>query len=268
MTTIHNTLLLCRRLNILNQNINEQINTKLVILLQQICNVDLTNDPTPFIQTVASFGIAINIEYKFKYGTVSIIVDETSVAVSFFFILSKCKNIYIPFQSHHCYVDVDNNLNFKKAVFNYAVHIVKTTIQSQPSSNYVGTLLVTDPSYVTIYFQRVIDENHQISTFVSYQNHHSKHIVDGSHKEITPTELNQHYFQPNKQFEDFFVNVMRKYAAKPKQFDSVFVDYPTHQNFMNNKQSAVIFLNLLSEQYFNNFYLIESNLLLLDMQEI
>lgn len=271
MTTIHDTLLLCKRLNSLTQKVNDQINAELVILLRHICQVDLSNEPKPFVQNVASFVMSINIEYKFKYGTVSVVAKENSIDVSFFFIMSKCKDIYIPFQSNRCNVDVDKNLKFKQATFNYSLNIVKTNnvmntkLQTRHSGRYVGSVLVTDPRYATIHIQRVMDKQLQLSTLVSYKNYRAK---NGDSIELTAGELAPCYFQPNKEFEDFFVEFMRTFSSKSQQFDSVFIDYPTHQHFMDDKQYAINFFNLLSKQYFSSFDLIESNLLLIDMQTI
>ena len=268
MTTIHNRLLSCKRFNSISDDINEDIISKLVVLLYHVCNVDLSNDVMPFIQKKVSFVNEIHIEYKFKYGVAVVAAHNNMLEASFFFVIKDCKEIYVPFQSNHCDIDVDHNLNFNKATLNYLIHIVKTTLQTKMVSKTVGTVLVTNPSYGTVYFTRVIDKNHQLSTSISYKNHISKYDENGGHIDITPDELDQHYFQPSKEFEYFLVNIMRKYADKPQQFDSVFVDYPTYQDFMNNKQSAITFLNLLSEQYFNNFQLLENNLLVFDMQEI
>jgi hypothetical protein len=57
-------------------------------------------------------------------------------------------------------------------------------------------------------------------------------------------------------------------ATRPYQFYELFPEYPNYVEFMENMQKAVEFLNLFNFQYINQFDVLESKLLLLEMQAI
>ena len=265
MTTIHTQLLMSKHVHKFDDDLNNQIIEKLLHIFQSIFDVDLSIEQQPFSLKPVSFGMAIHVEYSFKYGMVSVLAKNNEMTVSFVFDRDKCNDVYIPFNCTRCEVLVDDDLNFEKAVFNFYSTINKPKIETKYASKYVGSVLVSDPHHATIDIRRTIDKQQKVSTWITYDNFYSKL---GDYTELTIDDLNKCYFRADKEFEDFFVKIMMILKVRPQEFCSVFTDYPTHTQIMHNKSAAVNFLNLLSDDYFNRFHVLEANLLLLDMQGI
>jgi hypothetical protein len=248
-----------------DDDLNNQIIEKLLHILQSIFDVDLMIEYKDFMLKPVSFGMAIHVEYSFKYGMVSVLAKNNEMTVSFVFDRDKCNNLYIPFNCTRCEVLVDDDLNFEKAVFNFYSTINKPKIETKYASKYVGSVLVSDPHHATIDIRRTIDKQGKFSTWITYDNFYSKL---GDYTELNISELHKVFFTPDKHFEEFFVKIMMTLKTRPQEFSSVFTDYPTHTQIMHNKTLAVNFLNLLGDDYFNRFHVLEANLLLLDMQVI
>lgn len=265
MTTIHTQLLMSKNVHKFDDDLNNQIIDKLLHISQSIFDVDLSIEQNAFIVKPVSFGISMYVEYTFKYGMVSVLAKNNEMTVSFVFDRDKCYDIYVPFNCTRCEVQVDDDLNFEKAVFNFYATINKVKIETKYASKYVGSVLVSDPHHATIDIRRTIDKQRKVSTWITYDNFYSKL---GDYTELTMSELHKAYFTSDKNFEDFFVKIMMTLKARPQQFSSVFTEYPTHTQIMHNKTAAVNFLNLLGDDYFNRFHVLEANLLLLDMQVI
>jgi len=266
LTTIYDHLFLCNKLNGFNSFLNNQIMSKLVVLLEQACNVDLSDETELFVQNMASFGKDVSIEYKSKYGTVSLYTKNKMLEVIFLFTIKSCNSLYIPFKATRCEVKVDNDLNFKQATFNFFVNFSHNNIELQVNPNkYVGTVLVTDPKYASIHIKRIINEHKISSNIITYDNFKCNR---GEYINLGNVELNNQYFIPDNDFENLFVKFILLCSNKPKQFYTVFIDYPSYQNIIDHKKHAVELLNLFSEQYFNNFETLQSNMLLIDMVEI
>lgn len=266
MTTIYDNLFLCNKLDGFNSFLNDQIMSKLVVLLENICNVDLSAEQSLFVQNMASFGNDVSIEYKSKYGIASVYTKNKTLKVVFLFTLKECSSLYIPFRSTRCEVEVDNDLNFKQATFNFFVNFSHNNIELKLSSNkYIGSVLVTDPKYAAIHIKRVINEHKVSSNVITYDNFHCKR---GEYINFGNIELNNKYFIPDNGFENSLVKFILLCANKPKQFYSVFIDYPSYQSIIDHKKHAVALLNIFNEQYLNNFETLQSNMLLIDMVEI
>lgn len=266
MTTIYDNLFLCNKLDGFNSSLNDQIMSKLVVLLENICNVDLSSQPALFVQNMASFGNEVSIEYKSKYGLVSVYTKNKMLEVIFLFNMKECGSLYVPFKATRCEVKVDNDLNFKQATFNFFVNFSHNNIELKLNPNkYVGTVLVTDPKYAAIHIKRVINEHKVSSNVITYDNFHCKR---GEYINFGNIELNNKYFIPDNGFENSLVKFILLCANKPKQFYSVFIDYPSYQSIIDHKKHAVALLNIFSEQYLNNFETLQSNMLLIDMVEI
>jgi len=265
MTSIHTQLLMSKNVHEFDDDLNNQIIDKLLHIFQSIFDEDLSTEQNTFRVKPVSFGMAIHVEYMFKYGMVSVMAKNNDMTVSFVFDRDKCDDLYIPFNCTRCEVQVDDDLNFEKAVFNFYATINKPKIETKYASKYVGSVLVSDPHHATIDIRRTIDKQRKVSTWITYDNFYSKL---GDYTELTMSELHKVYFNPDKDFEDFFVKIMMTLNTRPQQFSSVFTEYPTHNQIMHNKTAAVNFLNLLVDDYFNRFHLLEANLLLLDMQVI
>lgn len=263
--TIHTQLLMSKNVHEFDDDLNNQIIEKLLHIAQSIFDVDLSVEQKPFILKPVSFGMAINVDYTFKYGMVSVTAKNNDMTVSFSLERDKCHDIYIPFNCTRCEVHVDDDLNFEKAVFNFYSTIDEPKIETKYASKYVGSVLVSNPHHATIDIRRTIDKQRKVSTWITYDNFHSKL---GDYTELTTSELHKVYFTPDKDFEAFFVKVMSTFKMRSQEFCSVFTDYPTHTQIMHNKTAAVSFLNLLGDDYFNCFHVLKANLLLLDMQVI
>lgn len=271
MTTLYKKLLVCKKKRSSNRIFNLEITNQLLTLLYCSCGIDLSSILAPFVQDIVIFGKEMTIDYKFKYGTASVNTQSDNLNVVFSFSKKKSSEYYLPFNANRCVVQVDNDLNFKMATFNFFVTFSTNKITGQsatvlsPSTNpYVGSLLVNDPNYGTINIKRIIDINGNAFNEITYDSFRSKL---GGYTNLVDTHLNKRFFQSDKAFEEVFMQFM-KLASTSKEFYSIFPEYPTYRKFMESKNNAIDFLNLFHEYYVQDVELLKSNMLLIDMQVI
>jgi hypothetical protein len=236
-----------------------KINDQLVDLLKKICAIDLSKEKYPFVTDGGSVFPNITLNYRFKYGRVSISANDHDLTVIFFFDYEYREKLKIPFYSNNCIVNVDNNLNLIKATFNDYI-----ALSSENSSEN---------------FEPACNEHHSFNIMLIHTVEFSKtynslfYNIDefDDYLDITDDVDNRFYIN-NFEFELLLVKFIRFAAYDPTVFYSCFSKYPSYNELITDKAAIVSFVNLFIEQYFNDhdnlIYAIEQHLLLVDMQYI
>lgn len=254
MKTIYDRLIQCQQrmtLKCFKANINEP----LVDLLKTICSIDLSNERYPFVTDGGALHMDVTLNYRFKYGRVSISANEHDLTVVFFFDYAYRELLNIPLYSNSCIVNVDHDLKFIKASFNYyfsfSTKILEPECNEYQNFNIMLTHTVEiDKSYNSLFYN--IDE---IDKYLE--------IVDG---------FDKRFYIHNVEFELLLIKFIKFSAYNPIVFYSGFSQYPSYIDIITDLNAIVNFINIFTEQYFNDYdnliYTIEQHLLLVDMHDI
>lgn len=226
------------------------VQQKLIGLFKIICDVDLSSEDTPFKPDGCSFGQETVYNYTFKYGKVFVQTDKTEMKVTLIF--DNPSDLIIPFsiqdRSHSCIVKVDHNLNFIESRFSFYSSFSNRTLDKDRSG------------YVIFCFENINDGTKTFNN-VSYS-YKSENYID-----LIPSGL-INYSAPNHDFEQLLIEFMTFCSLEPAEFYNVFVEYPTYKELINSVDNLVFFLNLFKRQYIENRELLQSRVLLLNMQAI
>lgn len=228
------------------------VQQKLIDIFKIICDVDLSNEESPFKPDGATFGMEICYNYKFKYGRVYVQTEKKEMQVMFIF--DNPYELIIPFsipdRSHRCTVKVDHDLNFIESRFGFYRSFSNRTLDRDIAG------------YVLFCFETINDGT---KTFNSVSYSYSMDSED--YIDLIPYGL-INYSISNNDFEQILIEFMTFCSDEPEDFYNVFVEYPTYEALMNSVDKLVAFLNLLKQQYIENRTLLKSRLLLLTMQAI
>lgn len=226
------------------------VQQKLIDIFKIVCNIDLSSEEIPFKPDGGSFGMEIVYNYKFKYGIVYVQTDKQDMQVMFIF--DNPYELTIPFsileRSHRCTVKVDHDLNFIESRFSFYSSLSNRTLDRDRSG------------YVIFCFENINDGTKTFNN-VSYS-YKSENYID-----LMPSGL-INYSVPNNDFEQLLIEFMTFCSQEPAEFYNVFVEYPSYKELINSVDNLVVFLNLLKQQYIENRELLQSRVLLLNMQAI
>jgi len=122
----------------------------------------------------------------------------------------------------------------------------------------------SSPVFSDIYFDYVLLNDGIIIKKIRYDNYmhyeHYKKLTDyGSHFEIN--DLSDH-------FVSFFIRFLKICAEHPHKFYEEFKEYTSYQLIMDSINGFVTFCNLFYEQYSNDFELLNSRFIVIEMQVI
>lgn len=254
MKTIYDYLFKCKRklTTALVTDVKFRIAAKLETLLNQFCDINLSDDETPFIPNGGMVGQEMVSCYQFKYGSADVSTKDQNLEVTFFF---KENNLLkIPFGTSRCVVTVDHDLNFKKATYSYYVCFSKRILDSD----------YTDFEHCNLLIQRIVDETNHYNTIL-YHNTQSK---GKEYKDLLQHGLNERYVIPDYAFEMMFKKFIVFACTKPFDFYEAFPEYPSYMDFIHKIDKTVAFMNLFSQQYTADPTLLNQKMLLLDMQVI
>lgn len=255
MTNIYEAMLHFKNTKEPNWCMTPLVSSKLASLLQQATGIELQGDATHFTKNISVCGLEVAMDYFFKYGSATLSLKDNELEVGFYFV-RKDDNVYqMPFNAKQCRVYLDRDFNFKFAVFNYNVSFLKSLLNNYDQSSV----------YAAIRIQKIIEQDSTTRTTVEYQN------LLSNAKEYTSLHdkgLDTHFFNSDVKFEFFLAKLMDSCAKQPYQFYELFPEYPNYVEFMEKMHKAVEFLNLFNFQYINQFDVLESRLLLLEMQAI
>lgn len=253
MTNIYDAMVHFKNTKEPNWGMTPLVSSKLVSLLLQTTGIELQGDEPYFTKNISVCGLEVAMDYFFEYGSATLSLKNDELEVGFYFPHKDDIVFPTPFNAKQCRVYLDRDLNFKEAVFNYHVSFLKSLL-----NNYEHSC-----EYASISIQKNI-ELQSITTTLKYKNH----STSGKQISLKPKGLETDFFSDDINFELFFANFMDSCAMSPHQFDELFPEYPSYLVFIENIHKAVEFLNLFKSQYINQFDLLESRLLLLDMQTI
>lgn len=229
------------------------VSSKLVSLLRHTTGIELQGDEPYFTKNISVCGLEVAMDYFFKYGSATLSLKDNELEVGFFFPRKDDIVFPTPFNAKQCRVYLDRDLIFKEAIFNYRVTFLKALLNNYDNSS----------EYADIKIQKIINTD-SITTTFKYQNYSTSKEYISLHDK----GLDSHFFNSDVKFEFFLAKLMDSCAKRPYQFYELFPEYPNYVEFMENMQKAVEFLNLFKFQYINQFNLLGSRLLLLDMQTI
>jgi hypothetical protein len=253
MTNIYDAMVHFKNTKNPNWSMTSLVSSKLVSLLRQTTGIELQGDEPHFTKNISVCGLEVAMDYFFKYGSATLSLKDNELEVGFYFV-HKDDNVYkTPFNAKQCRVYLDRDLNFKEAVFNYRVTFLKSLLNNYDNSS----------EYADIKIQKIINKD-SITTTFKYQNYSTSKEYISLHDKGLDTD----FFIDDINFEVFFSNFMDSCSMSPHHFDELFPEYPSYLEFIENIQKAVEFLNLFKFQYINQFDLLKSRLLLLDMQTI
>jgi hypothetical protein len=259
MKTIYERMLE-KEARIFNEDLNSVIIPKLVHLLNQLCDIDLNATGTCFkpymIYTGSTiYGHSLKITYRCQYCEAIVSLKDNKLSVYFSFFNKDLGHYKIPLNADRCAIDVDHQLNFKQAVFNYYANFSKLKIDRNCDGHVYSSLNIT----------RNIDSNFNQTNSVSYLNGATE---TSDYIDLKDFNLNSIFFEANNRFDKLLVDATTFCEYNPKEFYNVFPEYPTYVEFMTNIEKATEFLNLFYAQYTDDVEILTSRILLLDMQAI
>lgn len=260
MKTIYERMLE-KEARIFNEELNSVVIPKLVHLLNQVCAIDLNATGTCFKPYMIYTGSKVlydhnlKITYRCQYCEASVSLKDNKLSVYFSFFKKNLEHYKIPLNADRCAIDVDHQLNFKQAVFNYYANFSKLKIDRNCDGHVYSSLNIA----------RTVDSNFNQTNTVSYLNGLTE---TSDYIDLNDFALNSFFFQANNQFDKLLVDATTFCEYNPKEFYNVFPEYPTYVEFMTNIGKATEFLNLFYKQYTDDAEILTSRLLLLDMQAI
>ncbi len=245
--SIYSTILLYKtKLKIdLPESINSIIRSKLVSLLKQSCNIDLSNEPDPFVPTGQCSGTLPQFNYQFKYGRVHIVVQTRHEEIIVNFDFDDPSKFSIPLNSR-CSVFIDENMNFNKCIFNFILNLETIEPDSYPSR------------YSFVWFR----EYNGLIYSDKFKYYNSK--LD-DYINIEKNKLNLYYFNMDQEFEYYFLKLLDFYLKYPYFFEEIFSEYPNYQDFLRDVDGAVRFLNLFCDNYLYDKDTLKSRFSLFEM---
>jgi len=249
MTTLYDNFIDCRSPTF-RWSYTPKVNEPLVTLFKLVYGIDLSNEVNPFKPDGASFGIDITFNYNFNYGQVNVSAKEKDMEVTFF--IKDADKFRIPFHSSRCIIKTDHNLKLIDANFNFYTSVSKKTRNKDTS----GYALIR---YIRI-FNGINDFNQ-----IGYDNKNTK---NEDYIDLMNYGIDSTYLKANFEFELLFKEFMQFCEKFPDDFYDVFTEYPSDNQFIDDINQAVVFLNLFAQQYNDDNRLLKSRMLLLSMSKI
>lgn len=235
------------------------IKKKLLTLLNNVCNIDLSSmspDDDNYFQFDGDYKQHQKIKYHFNYtGTdvgeaeALIILSGERFFVSFQF-YKKEKHPSLPAGAYCVDIDVDERLRYMLAEFEIRYDF--------------GWTLNNPKHRATFFFYKVLDKNLKLSTVINCRNNNSRK----THTWLKTSDLPALFFENNHHFYDTLKEMLECCEMQPNLFYSVFSEYPDHIELASSSEAVKKFLTLYHDQFIQDSSIVESRLLLLEMQAI
>lgn len=243
--------------------------SRLIVLLKIVTGIDLTGQDCLFKRNTIITGGFVTIEFYFSYGSASVTSKKGVLTADFKFLKKMKEQLMIdkearlskilpicPFNVSQCQIDVDHEMNFEKARFEHYINISKYNLNRNESSS----------AYCAIKITHVLDKGLNRFNTVEYNNLHS--TTFRTYADMSAIGLNSYFLTPNNDFEQFLIKFLDFFKQDPRMFYTIFTEYPSFVHVIEQIDKAKDFLNLLHKQYINDFELLQSKMLLIDMLEI
>lgn len=245
--------------NLFPADFHVAIKNKLITLLNSVCNIDLSTlspDDENYFYFDEEYKQHHAIKYHFNYtGTeageaeVLLILSGERFFVSFRF-YKKEKHPNLPAGAYCVDIDVDEQLRYIGAEF--AIRYDFGWKFDNPKHR--GSFL----------FYKVLDKDLNLSTVISCINRNSRK----THTWLKTSDLPSLFFENNHHFYDTLREMLEFCEMQPTLFYSVFSEYPNHIELASSSESVKQFLTLYHDQFTKDSSIVESRLLLLEMQAI
>ena len=227
---------------------------QLIVLLKIVSGIDLLGQEASFKRNVIISGGFVTFEINFPYGVAAVTARNGVLTVDFKFLRKMTEQF--PFNTWQCHIDVDHDMNFEQARFEYYLSISKYDLnRNDPSSTYCAFKI-----------NRVVDKEFNRFNTVEYNNLFSKSFR--TYEDFFAIDLHTDFAVPNNEFEKSLIKFLEFFKGNPHSFYSIFPEYPSFVHVIEKMNKAKDFLNLFHKQYVNDFDLLTSRMLLIDMQEI
>lgn len=235
------------------------IKEKLSNLLKLVCNIDFSM-MSPNDENYFSFDEDYKQNHKIKYhfnytGTEAgeaeafVILCDEKFFVTFQF-YKKERHPNLPAGAYSVNIDVDECLNYIAAEFEIRYDF--------------GWKLNNANHHATFFFYKVLDKNFKLSTVISCRNLNSRK----THTLLSTKDLPALFFENNHHFYDTLKEMLECCEMQPNLFYSVFSEYPKHIELASSSEAVKKFLTLYHDQFTRDSSIIESRILLLEMQAI
>lgn len=249
MTTLYKQFVASKQAGNSDVRNNPLITQQLIVLFQQAYGIDLSDEPDVFVWDGGSRGQEINIDYKFKYGKVSVCTEVDKLVVTFF----HQDKLKVPFESNRCIVTVDDDLNFIRAKYSIYFAFLNSIFYGK---NTIG--------YNQVKLQRIIDLNGSYNHLAFLHDDNG----DESFIDVDKNKLDARFLTPNPDFENCFYKAIDFVTEKPHEFYEIFDEYPSFSKCVEHSDGIIEFVNVFVHQYFDTNDKLKEKLLLLDMQAI
>lgn len=235
------------------------IKKKLLTLLKTVCNIDLSTmscDDENYFQFDSDYNQHQKIKYHFNYTGTDVGEAEALVILSGerFFVTfqfyKKEKHPNLPAGAYCVDIDVDERLRYISAEF---------------ETRYDFGWKLNNPKHrATFFFYKVLDKKLKLSTVINCINRNSRK----THTLLKPKDLPVLFFENNHHFYDILKEMLECCEMQPNLFYSVFGEYPDHVELATSSEAVKKFLTLYHDQFTMDSSIVESRLLLLEMQAI
>lgn len=243
----------------LSEEFHVAIKKEMVILLKKVCDIDLSSmavDDPDYFQFDSSYQQYHKINYHFNYTGTDVGKSKAFITLSGerFFVTfqfyKKEKHPSLPAGAYCVDIDVDERLRYILAEFEIRYDF--------------GWKLPNPKHRATFFFYKVLDKNLELSTVINCISKNSCKTNYWFKTKDLPTL----FFENNHHFYDILKEMLECCEMQPNLFYSVFSEYPNHIELASSSESVQQFLTLYHDQFTKDSSIIESRLLLLDMQSI
>lgn len=236
---------------IMTKDIHEFITNSLVHFFNTAFGVNESRDDLSFEYIDRDFGNNIALNYKYKYGYLSFVIDGDNSFVHFHFYNSAIKKLNIPFETNNFLVHTDGDLSYKYAEFERNFDL-RYNMKSASRLN-VSHLVMLDR--IENRFESNLFYGNDLKAMFTSKNYLSKH-------------LNERYFKMDAPFRDWFTKFLILCDYNSRTFTDVFDNYATLISKINDHSNVIDLLNMFEKHYSDNLEDLEAKILVCSMNLI
>lgn len=244
MITIRDFLIQLQHLD--NLNVGSLVYPKLIVLLKQVFDIDLTNELNPFQEVSQMIAESIHICYAFKHGNILVSTHKDNTAIIVYVtITDRLISDEMPYKYTSCSLKLDDDMNFILASFDISLEF---------SRSY-------NSEYSLLQIKTVLNPSSRIVKTFTYSNQ-TQYSVS---KDLKSFGLSSNFFTVNKEFDDCLIDFLTCCSTTPKQFYDEFPEYPNYDKVISTVEGTVQLLSIFNKQYTDDKDLLKSRLLLTEM---
>lgn len=227
----------------INDHRHSIIFSKFSILLKTICKIDISENSILDGSFFSYLRIGFNaLEYKFKFGSISLNFVEATVIFNFEDNLIDVDHS-IPSGMLSLHVNVDNDLNFKNAQY-----VKKFTVHKKEE----------DCSDCDIYLIYYVSKQLKFYTSVQYGFNYSLYTCFNLRNLFSPAI----FLKDKNKFSETLMEMLSQYSKNSNEFHQVFDYYPS---VTSQEKACDKFLKLYIKEYKSKLDVLRDNLLTLQM---